>query len=98
MTTTDALPQYGLIRPGMGDALVAIYRSHGDNAAAVWARLLTAANLRGDEISDAALHQMLVAMEGLDPITRLAARSLRVRVVTYAHLAAAQRNLAVTTH
>jgi hypothetical protein len=78
----------------MGDALVAVHRAHGDKAAEVWKQLLAAAGLAGHETSDAALDRLLTAMSALDPLSKVIARGLRVRIDTYVHLTMAQHNLA----
>lgn len=87
---------YGLRRPVVSDALVAVHRAHGARAAAVWAQLLIAAGLAGHEADTAALQRLIGAMAGLDPVTRLVGHSLRIRLSTYLHLAAAQDHLAAT--
>lgn len=96
MPSTDTIASYGLIRPAMGDALVAVHRAHGRNAAKVWGQLLAAAGLAGHETSDAALDRLIDAMIRLDPLSRVVGRGLKVRIDTYANLATAQQNLAAT--
>jgi hypothetical protein len=87
----EPLPGYGLIRPTVADALVAVHRVHGPAAAAVWQRLLTVAGLRGDETDDRALRRLIEAMTCLDPLCRVCARSLTVRLTSYDALAATVR-------
>ena len=97
MPSVDKVSTYGLIRPGMGDALVAVHRAHGPNAAHIWAQLLTAADLVGDETDDTALYRMIDAMTAdPDPLLRVSARSLRVRLSSYTLLAAQQGQTAHT--
>ena len=96
MPSPDPFALYGMIRPAMGDALVAVHRAHGANAAKVWGELLTAAGLAGHETSDDALDRMLKAMAGHDPVSRVMARGLRVRIDTFIHLTAARQNLAAS--
>ena len=89
MATAESLPGYGLIRPTMADALVAVHRAHGPNAVAVWAQLLRQTQLAGHETDDPAFLRMLGAMAEADPLTRIAARSLQVRLRTFNSLAPA---------
>ena len=88
---------YALIRPTVGDVLVAVHRAHGPNAATVWAKMLKLSGLAGHETDDNALHRLLEAMAGLDPVSRICARSMRVRLSTYERLAAANSPFADTT-
>jgi hypothetical protein len=80
--------RYGLVRPAMGDALVAVSRAHGPNAVTVWGQLLAAAGLAGHESDDNALHRMIEAMAAADPVLQVCARSLRIRLTAYTQLAA----------
>ena len=84
----DTVTLYGLARPTIADALVMVHRAHGPNAATVWQQLLAAAGLAGHETDDTALQKMIEAMARLDPVTQISARSLRIRLTTYQHLAA----------
>jgi hypothetical protein len=77
----------------MGDALVAVHRAHGANAARVWKQLLRAARLAGDETDDGALLRMIDAMAAADPILGISARSLRIRLRSYTNLSAAHGTL-----
>jgi hypothetical protein len=86
---TDALPGYGLARPTVADALTSVRRAFGPRAGDVWNTALTAAGLAGDETDDAALERLLTAMPPVDPVCAVIARGLRVRIATYARLAAA---------
>ncbi len=89
MPQLDEAAPYGLVRPTVDDARVAVHRAHGLGASGVWTELLAAAGLAGHETDDAALQSLLSAMATLDPITQLLARSIRIRNSTYTHLAAA---------
>jgi hypothetical protein len=86
----ESIPGYGLARPTMADAAIAVRRAFGPRAADMWGSLLAAAGLAGDEADDAALDRMLDAMPLLDPVCAVLARGMRVRTATYDHLAAAQ--------
>ena len=85
---------YGLCRPTVADVLVAVGRMHKKDAAAVWAQLLTTAGMSGDETDEAALDRLLDAMSERDPLSRVAARGVRVRMSSYDSLAAVHRQLA----
>ena len=85
----DEIAPYGLRRPTMADAHEATHRVHGDAGAAVWAGLLKAAALTGNETDQPALDRLLQAMSAADPVSRLCAHALRIRVGSYDHLAAA---------
>jgi hypothetical protein len=87
MRPLDTVAGYALVRPAMSDALVAVHRAYGPNAGTVWAQLLTAAGLDGDESDDTALHRMLEAMTSSDPVLGIIARSLRIRLDVYTLLA-----------
>ena len=89
MTTTDASSPYGLHRPTMTDAREAMHRVHGDTGHTAWAQLLGAARLTGTESDDASLQHLLTAMAGLDPVSRLCAHALRIRLSSHTHLTAA---------
>jgi hypothetical protein len=81
---------YGLLRPTMADARDAMHRVHGHTGRSSWARLLAAAQLTGDETDEPSLMRLLEAMSGLDPVSRLCAQALRIRLTSFTHLAAAQ--------
>lgn len=90
MTTPEpAGDAYGLLPPTMNDAREAMHRVHGHTGRSAWARLLAAANLTGDETDEAALTRLLDAMHRLDPVSRLCAQALRIRLISYTHLSAA---------
>lgn len=90
----EPLAFFELYRPGVADALVAVGRTHKAAAPAIWTQLLAAAGLSGHETDDTALNRLLDAMTELDPLSRIAARSLRVRINSYASLAAMHQHLA----
>jgi hypothetical protein len=88
-TPADAGSPYGLHRPTMADAREAMHRVHGHTGRSSWTQLLTAAGLTGTETGEAALEQLLTAMAGLDPVSRLCAHALRIRLSSHTHLSAA---------
>jgi hypothetical protein len=85
-TPADA---YGLLRPTMTDAREAMHRVHGHTGRSAWTRLLGAAQLTGNEADEPALIRLLEAMHHLDPVSRLCAQALRIRLASHTHLAAA---------
>ncbi|GAA4609714.1 hypothetical protein BJY16_007467 [Actinoplanes octamycinicus] len=85
----SATSPYGLRRPTMADAREAMHRVHGHTGRSAWARLLQTAGLSGTETSDDDLHRLLTAMTGLDPVSRLCAQALRIRLSSHTHLSAA---------
>jgi hypothetical protein len=90
MTTAQTPGEaYGLVRPTMTDAREAMHRVHGHTGRSAWARLLTAAQLTGDETDEPALTRLLEAMAHLDPVSKLCAQALRIRLASHTHLAAA---------
>ena len=92
----EPLAFFGLTRPTVADVLVAIGRTHRSDAAIVWAQLLTTAGLAGHETDDTALNRLLDAMIERDPLSRVAARGLRIRMSSYNSLAAVHQQLAAT--
>lgn len=88
MTTPDQAP-YGLRRPTMNDARDAMHRVHGDAGAARWSRLLASISLNGTETDETSFQRLLQAMTDVDPISRLCAHALNIRVASHYHLSAA---------
>jgi hypothetical protein len=89
-TSEDGAPSpYGLRRPTMSDAREAMYRVHGHTGRSAWERLLQAAGLTGNETGDDALQRLVTAMAGLDPVSRLCAQALRIRLSSHTNLSAA---------
>jgi len=80
---------YGLHRPTMDDAREAMHRVHGHTGRSHWTRLLTAAGLTGNETGEPALLRLIEAMAKLDPVSRMCAHALRIRLATHTHLTAA---------
>ncbi|GIF02515.1 hypothetical protein [Actinoplanes siamensis] len=80
---------YGLHRPTMADAREAMHRVHGHTGRSAWERLLQSAGMSGTETGDDALHRLLTAMAGLDPVSQLCAQALRIRLSSHTHLSAA---------
>ena len=85
---------FGLTRPTVADVRVAVGRTHGRDTTLVWAQLLAAAGLTGHETDETALNRLLDAMTERDPLSRVTARSMRVRLSSYGSLAATHRQLA----
>jgi hypothetical protein len=80
---------YGLRRPTLNDLRNAVHRVHGAMGPAVWADLLIACRLTGDETDAGALPRVLAATVSADPITQLCAHALRIRLAAHMHLSAA---------
>jgi hypothetical protein len=80
---------YGLSRPTMTDARDAMHRVHGHTGRSAWIRLLAAAKLTGAETDEPAVLRLSEAMTHLDPVSRLCAQALRIRLTSHTHLAAA---------
>ncbi|WP_232345044.1 hypothetical protein [Actinoplanes awajinensis] len=74
----------------MSDARDAMHRVHGYSGRSAWERLLAAASLTGNESDEPTLQRLLEAMTTLDPVSRLCALALRIRLTSHTHLAAAQ--------
>ena len=89
MPATDAESTYGLHRPTMDDAREAMHRVHGPDGPAAWARLLTAAGLSAASETDADLIRLLETMAKQDPVSRLCAQALRIRLSSHTYLSAA---------
>jgi hypothetical protein len=83
------LAAYGLRRPTLSDLRDALHRVHGAMGPAVWADLLVACRLTGDETDAGALPRLLAATAAADPITQLCAHALRIRLASHMHLSAA---------
>jgi hypothetical protein len=81
-------------RPSMADARAAVHRSHGDAGALVWARLLHTCQLTGQETDDDALQQLLQAMTALDPVSRLCAHAIGIRLTAHTLTASTTRSVA----
>jgi hypothetical protein len=88
-TPDDSARAYGLHRPTMADAREAMHRVHGHTGRSAWERLLHSAGLSGTETGDDALRPLLTAMAGLDPVSRLCAQALQIRLSSHTHLSAA---------
>jgi hypothetical protein len=90
MTPSDpGADVYGLHRPTMSDARDAMHRVHAHTGRSQWAGLLKAAGLTGNETDEPALLRLIEVMAGLDPVSRLCAHALRIRLATHTHLTAA---------
>lgn len=89
MPAAAAGSPYGLSRPTMHDAREAMYRVHGPAGPTAWSRLLTSAGLPATGQDDADLPRLLEAMTRLDPVSKLCAQALSIRLTTHTHLSAA---------
>jgi hypothetical protein len=78
----DDVP-YGLVRPTIEDAREAVHRVHAGDGPQVWDHLVRAAG------PGASLERLLPAMEAADPVTRLCALALRIRMTAHSELGAA---------
>lgn len=87
MTQEDG--PYGLRRPTLGDARESVLRVHDSDGPAVWAALLQSAGISERQDGEHDLARLLDAMEAADPVTRLCAQALRIRVVSFDRLSAA---------
>ncbi|MGX6600858.1 hypothetical protein ACWKSP_01780 [Micromonosporaceae bacterium Da 78-11] len=85
MTSTP----YGLQRPTMQDAYDTVHRVHGDTGPQTWAKLLFTTGLSGRETDDAAFERLLRALEESDPVSRMCAQAVRIRLNSHTFLAAA---------
>lgn len=83
----DAETPYGLSRPTMGDARAAVHRVHGSLGPRMWSRTLIVTELGGHETDDDSLERLLVTLDGADPVSRLCAQALRIRLRSHTHLA-----------
>ena len=86
-SSDDAETPYGLNRPTMDDARATVYRVHGDRGPQMWSRTLTATDLGGHETDDDSLERLLVVLGAADPVSRLAAQALRIRLRSHTYLA-----------
>ena len=80
---------YGLRRPTMTDAREAMHRVHGHTGRSHWARLIQKAQLTGNETDEPALLRLIEAMSALDPVSRMCAQALKIRLSAHTHLTAA---------
>ena len=78
---------YQLERPTLEEAYSALRGMYGPHIGDVWRTLLFAAGLQGEETSPAALDRLLAVMSTAEPLIRLCARSLQVRITAYEQLA-----------
>jgi hypothetical protein len=89
MSASDDKGSYGLHRPTMADAQAAMNRVHAHAGRSHWARLIKAAGLTGDETDEPSLVRLIEAMRNLDPVSRLCAQALSIRLAAHTHLSAA---------
>ncbi|WP_433825479.1 hypothetical protein ACQP2E_25600 [Actinoplanes sp. CA-015351] len=75
---------YGLARPTVEDARDAVLRVHRWDGPVIWEQLVRAAG------SGSSLDRLLPVMAAADPITRLCALAVQIRLTAYTELAAAQ--------
>jgi hypothetical protein len=86
---TDGTGPYRMIRPTLPEAHGALHGMYGPHTEDIWRTLLFTAGLRGDETTPAALDRLLAVMTTAEPLIRLCARGLQVRITAYEHLARA---------
>jgi hypothetical protein len=78
---------YGLERPVVSDARAAVHRVHGADGPAVWQVVTREAGVAGNEVDVESLERTLRAMTAADPVSRLCAHALRIRLSAHSHLA-----------
>jgi hypothetical protein len=83
----DVETPYGLHRPTMDDARAAVHRVYGDGGPRMWTRTLTVTELGGHETDDDSLERLLLTLDGADPVGRLCAQALRIRLRSHTYLA-----------
>jgi hypothetical protein len=87
---------YNLSRPTLDDARSALQRIFGSGADDQLRALLFRAGPTGHESDPAFFDRLVEAMTAAaDPLTRLCARSLKIRASAHTHLSAAQAAIAV---
>ncbi|GIE74303.1 hypothetical protein Aph02nite_02530 [Actinoplanes philippinensis] len=84
---------YGLPRPTLDDARAAVHRVHAEDGPRVWSHLVRTAGLDGSADTSEGLERMLAAMHDADPISRLCALALRIRVTSHTQLTLLTREL-----
>jgi hypothetical protein len=84
---------YGLTRPTMDDARTAVHRVHGADGPQAWTWLLRSAGLDGAGPSDDGLDRLLAAMHDADPVSRLCAHALSIRVTSHTQLSQPAKEL-----
>ncbi|SNY03756.1 hypothetical protein [Paractinoplanes atraurantiacus] len=80
---------YQLARPTLQEAHCALHGMYGPHTEDIWRTLLFTAGLSGEESSAAALDRVLAVMATAEPLIRLCARSLQVRIAAHDQLARA---------
>jgi hypothetical protein len=80
---------YGLRRPTVADARTSVHRVHGPDGASVWRSLMISSGMSGDETAPESLPLLLRTMVSADPVTRLCAEALQIRLDSHTHLSAA---------
>ena len=88
---TEVAGPYGLERPTLSSAYESLRRVRGAAADRLWPELVTAAGLRGDERTVAAVDDLISTMLAADPTTRLVGRALLIRATSHDHLAATRQ-------
>lgn len=86
-SSDDTETPYGLRRPTIDDVRAAVFRVHGELGPRMWSRTLTLTELGGHETDDDSLERLLVALDAADPVSRLAAQALRIRLRSHTYLA-----------
>jgi hypothetical protein len=84
---------YGLTRPTMDDARVAVHRVHAADGPRIWTQLLRTAGLDGAATSADGLDRLLAVMHDADPVSRLCALALSIRVTSHTQLSLLAKEL-----
>ena len=79
----------GIPRPDLPGARRALERVFGERTAVLWADLTSAAGLRGDEEGAEAVRALVGVLAEDDPVARLCALSLQIRLDAFEALTAA---------
>lgn len=74
---------YGLPRPDLDEAHLALAEVYAEITDRVWHQLLRSAGLSGRETDPESLDRLIDAMKDCDPITALCGRSLAIRVASF---------------
>jgi DNA-binding transcriptional LysR family regulator len=82
---------YGLARPTMDDARAAVHRVHAGDGPRVWAGLLRAAGTDGT--GEHGLDRLIAAMRQADPVSRLCALALTIRLDAHSQLSLLAKEL-----
>ena len=73
--------------PTLASAHEALKRLYGPHSENLWRTLLLGAGLNGEETDAKSFGRLVVAMQSADPVTRLCARGLSLRMQAFMRLA-----------